>query len=267
MNILNIKKNFENLGYVKIDCIDKKKLLILRRNFAHMIKVSLKKNLNYSVIIKNETKKINYYLNEGMILLEKSNHAFLSELYDQVVKSSNYYDIISDKKITKVINSLLGRKKNDNLYINSSSIRMDIPGITPYVYGWHQDNKSNIKDSNFIQVWMPVFSNISKELGGLHILEKSFKHDIITSHSKVEVSKLKKKQILRANYKVKLLNNKLNFKEKVIYCNLGQAVFFNKRLMHKSGINKTYKKMRYVCSNFYHDINNPKWQFRKLDHK
>ena len=78
MNILNIKKNFENLGYVKIDCIDKKKLLILRRNFAHMIKVSLKKNLNYSVIIKNETKKINYYLNEGMILLEKSNHAFLS---------------------------------------------------------------------------------------------------------------------------------------------------------------------------------------------
>ena len=78
---------------------------------------------------------------------------------------------------------------------------------------------------------------------------------------------LKKKQILRASHKVKILSKNFKLKEKVISCNLGQAIFFNKKLMHKSGINKTKNRMRYVCSNFYHDINNSNWQFRKLEHK
>lgn len=267
MKIQAINKTFNEQGYVKVNCVNKGKLKILKENFSKMIEVSLKKNLNYSINIKNKLKKINYLLNEGMILLEKANHNYLSELYDQIVKSSNYYDLISDKNITTISNSLLRRKTNDNLYINSSSIRMDTPGITPYVYGWHQDNKSNIKNSNFVQVWMPVFSNISKNLGGLHILDKSFKYDIKTSHSAIEISKLKKKQILRASHKVKILSKNFKLKEKVISCNLGQAIFFNKKLMHKSGINKTKNRMRYVCSNFYHDINNSNWQFRKLEHK
>ncbi len=266
-NMQFLKENFKKHGYVKVNCIDKKKLLLLKKNFAKMIEVSLKKNLNYSVNIRNKSKKVEFLLNKGMIYLEKSNHKYLSELYDQIVKSSNYYNVISDKNITKVLNYLLEREYDENLYINSSSIRMDTPGITPYVYGWHQDDKSNIKDSDFVQVWMPVFTNINKNLGGLHILDKSFNYDIKTSHTKVEKEKLKKKQILRANHNVKILNNGFKFKEKEIYCNLGEAIFFNKKLMHKSGINKTKNKMRYVCSNFYHDINNPNWKFKKLEHK
>lgn len=267
MNLNKLKNAFKKNGYVKINCIDKKKLVTLKYSFAKMIEISLKKNLNHSIKIKNKSKKINYLLNEGMILLEKKDHNHLSELYDQIVKSSNYYDLISDTKITTVLNCLLERSSDENFYINSSSIRMDTPGITPYVYGWHQDNKSNIKDSIFIQLWMPVFTDITKDLGGLHILEKSFMHDIKTTHTKVEVEKLRKKKILRASPDVKILNKGLKLKEKVICCNLGQAILFNKKLMHKSGINSTKKKMRYVCASFYHDINNPKWQFKKLDHK
>ena len=60
-----------------------------------MVEVSLKKNLNLSVKEKNNSKKISYLLNEGMIKLEKQNHAYLSELYDQIVKSSKYYDFLT----------------------------------------------------------------------------------------------------------------------------------------------------------------------------
>ena len=49
---------------------------------------------------------------------------------------------------------------------------MDTPGINPYLYGWH-DNNSNIKNSNFIQMWMPVISDLTHKIGGLHIIEKS----------------------------------------------------------------------------------------------
>lgn len=267
MNLKKLKNLFNKDGFVKVNCINIKKLKSLKKNFAKMIEVSLKKNLNYKVKPKNGFNKIDYLLNEGMIKLEKKNHKYLSELYDQVVKSTDYYNLISDKKITKTLNYLLGRREDENLYTNSSSIRMDTPGISPYVYGWHQDDKSNIKKSEFVQVWMPVFTNINSDLGGLHILDKSFRFDIKTTHSKVEKEKLKKREILRASPDVKLLDEFRNLREKVIYCNLGQAIFFNKKLMHKSGINLTKNKMRYVCSTFYHDINNPKWEFRRLDHK
>ena len=89
----------------------------------------------------------------------------------------------------------------------------------------------------------------------------------MTTHTKVEKEKLKKKEILRAAPNVKILSKWLNLKEKVLYANVGEAIFFNKNLMHKSGINKTKNKLRYVCTSFYHDIYNPNWKFEKLDHK
>ena len=89
----------------------------------------------------------------------------------------------------------------------------------------------------------------------------------MTTHTKVEKEKLKKKEILRAAPNVKILSKGLNLKEKVLYANVGEAIFFNKNLMHKSGINKTKNKLRYVCTSFYHDIYNPNWKFEKLDHK
>jgi len=261
-------RSFKENGYIKLRCIDIKKLKIMRQHFAIMIEILFKKNFKGKPKkFKNNERKINFFLNEGMIKLEKKNHNNLSNLYNQIVKSTNFYNIVSDKKITSIVNSLLKRKLNYNLYVNSSSIRMDIPGITEYVYGWHQDNKSNIKNSNFIQVWMPVFSDITSSLGGLHILEQSFKYDILTTHTKVEIEKLKKKQPLRANYNVNILDKKKKFNEKIITCRLGEVVFFNKKLMHKSGINKSKNQMRYIFSSFYHDINNSKWAYKKLEHK
>ena len=75
-NMQFLKENFKKHGYVKVNCIDKKKLLLLKKNFAKMIEVSLKKNLNYSVNIRNKSKKVEFLLNKGMIYLEKSNKNF-----------------------------------------------------------------------------------------------------------------------------------------------------------------------------------------------
>ena len=260
--------NFKKRGFVKIKCLDKIKLENLKNQFSKMIEISIKKNFPTKKIkFKSKNKKNDYLLNEGMIMLEKRDHKNLSLLYDQIVRSTSFYDIICDKKITSIINSLLGRSHNSNLYMNSSAIRMDIPGLTKFVYGWHQDSKSNIKNSNFIQLWLPPFYNINQKLGGLHILENSFKHDIKTSHTTIEIDKLKANLPLRASHNVKIFSKSHNFKEKILTCNLGEVIFFSKWLMHKSGINKSRNKMRYILSTFYHDIYNPKWKFISLDHK
>ena len=49
---------------------------------------------------------------------------------------------------------------------------MDIPNSKKFMYGWHQDFKSNINKSKFIQLWLPATNDITKNLGGLSILEK-----------------------------------------------------------------------------------------------
>ena len=113
----------------------------------------------------------------------------------------------------------------------------------------------------------PPFGDNNRNLGPLHILEDSFKFTIHTTHSKVEVHNLKENIPLRADYNTKLLERKKQFREKIITCKWGEIIFFNKALMHKSGINKTKNKMRYILGCFYHDILSPYWRFASLDHK
>ena len=62
MNLNKLKNTFKKNGYVKINCIDKKKLVTLKYSFAKMIEISLKKNLNHLVKIKNKSKKLIIYL-------------------------------------------------------------------------------------------------------------------------------------------------------------------------------------------------------------
>ena len=158
----NLKK-FKKNGYIKLKCVDKKKLLNLRIDFAKMIEISFRKVFPKKKInITNPIKRINFFLNDAVILLEKENHKNLSSLLDQISRCTSFYQVITDKKITMVVNALLNRNKNQNLYINSNTIRMDIPGITKFVYGWHQDHTSNIKDSNFVQMWLPPFGDNNK---------------------------------------------------------------------------------------------------------
>ena len=37
--------------------------------------------------------------------------------------------------------------------------------------------------------------------------------------------------------------------------------------MHKSGLNLTKNKMRYVIACFFHNITNPNWKFKIMDQK
>jgi len=269
-------KKFKKDGYIKLKCVDKRKLLNLRNDFVNMVEVNFRKTFPEKKInITNQTKRINFLLNDALILLEKKNHKNLSDLFDQIARCTSFYQVISDKKITSVVNALLNRDKNKNLYINCNTIRMDIPGLTKFVYGWHQDHTSNIANSNFIQMWLPPFGDNNKNLGPLHVLKDSFKYTINTTHSNVEnlhhkkyiPLNMQKVNHLRASFNTKLLERKNQFKEKLLTCKWGEVIFFNKQLMHKTGVNKTKNKMRYILGCFYHDILSPYWRFMSYDHK
>ena len=175
--------------------------------------------------------------------------------------------MISNEHLVSIINKLLDNPKQRNLYINSNSVRMDRPGLNKFMYGWHQDYKSNIEGSKFLQLWMPIIGDIDKKIGGLHVMEGSFKYDIRTTHTKIENKRKKINAPIRASYKTKILDLPQKFKETHLTCKFGEGIIFNSMLMHKSGLNKSRNKMRYAMTCFYHDILNPSWSFKVLDHK
>ena len=252
--IINKKKIkiFEEKGYLTFNFVNKKKLNEVKKDLYIMVLDSIKSNA--PEFFKKNRKKINkklFILNEGLIYLEKKNHKYLAEIYNIIAKTTSFLNLICDKKITDTINILLKRKKNSNLYINSNSIRMDMPHDKKFYYGWHRDNNTNINGSEFLQLWMPVISDISFRVGGLRVLEKSHLSNLQTSETKNEQKILKKNLPMRTNYDAVVFGRE-KFKEKHITLNLGQCVIFKNSLMHKGGLNRS-KKIRYAANTFYHN--------------
>ena len=259
-------KLFNEKGYLIFDFIDKDKLNEVRKDLYLMVLDCLK--LNYPKFIKKNKKKItakSFVLNEGLIYLEKKNHKFLANIYDVIARTTSFLNLICDKKIVQVINFLLNRNKSSNLYINSNSIRMDMPNDKRFYYGWHRDNNTNIKNSDFLQLWMPIISNITSEIGGLRILEGSHLANLKTSETNNEKKLQKMKTAMRTNYDA-IVYGKENFKEKLITLDLGQCVIFKNSLTHKGGLNKS-KKVRYAANAFYHNTYLLDNKFVNLDFK
>ncbi len=259
---------FNNNGYVKVKIFKKNKLNKFKHELAKLIKVSLKVNHPefYKKIIRYN-KNDDYYVHNGMLELSKKNRQFLVNIYNQLPSSVDFYKLLSDENIKYAVNQLLQKKGNSNLYVNATTIRMDVPGITPYVYGWHRDNNANILDSNFIQLWAPIISNVDKKLGGLTILSKSHGKNIKTDRSDRERELVRKLNMpSRPLLNAKIIS-KHSLKEKIITCELGSVILFHNSLLHKSGINKTKNKIRYVWATFYHDLFNENWKFKLLNEK
>lgn len=268
---MSLKKNkireFNENGYLIFDFIDKKKLDQVKIDLYFMVLDSIK--VNAPEFIKKNKKKINsknFILHEGMIYLERKNHTFLSKIYDVIAKTTSFLNLICDKKIVETINILLGRNKNSNLYINSNGIRMDMPNDKTFYYGWHRDNNTNIRGSEFLQLWMPVISDISSTIGGLKILEKSHLANLITSETKNEKNLQKNKLPMRTNYNA-IVFGKEKFKEKYVTLKLGQCLIFRNSLMHRGGLNRSKKKVRYAANTFYHNTYLLDNKFVNLDFK
>lgn len=256
---------FNKNGFIKFKMKKIKLLSNFRSQLIKQILSSIEKHIPQ--IIKNKEITDEFILNEGMIQLEKKNHEFLVEIYNSISRSTAFFSLMTNEEFTKKINQLLKNKSDNNLFINSNTVRMDIPGKNRFMYGWHQDSKSNIKGSKFIQLWMPVVGNVDKKIGGLEILKDSFKYDIETTHTKDEQMRREKNAPIRAAINTRLLKYKKKFKQHYITCKFGEVVLFNSMLMHKSGLNLTKNKMRYVIACFFHNITNPNWKFKIMDQK
>lgn len=252
---------FKKNGFIKVKILPKNDLKKLKASLAMLINNSYKKN---KIKINHLSNNLDNTIHEGMINLEKKNHKYLSEIYDVMSKSVHFINIITNPKVQKLVKKLLNISVNKNILINSTTIRMDSPGINKFTYGWHKDENTNIPGSDFVQLWAPLFNDVNKNNGALEIALNSHLEEVVTNNTILEKKNLGK--INRGSYsKIKIFNDK--FKKKHINLKVGEVLIFKKNLIHRSGIVKKNKLMRYACTCFYHNINKQDFRYFKIDQK
>ena len=53
----------------------------------------------------------------------------------------------------------------------------------------------------------------------------------------------------------------------MLYAKTGEAILFSHFLIHRSSINRSINKVRYVLNTFYHDLTNEKLVVENLDQR
>ena len=139
--------------------------------------------------------------------------------------------------------------------MNSMSLRMDPPGSKDFSYGWHTDADVNIERSQFVQTWTPLI-DIDESLGGLEIIEKSHINEIKTEYTDAirkavkDGEKFKNPLVYRTPHNTKIISPDTS--QKTLTAKFGDTIFFSNQLMHRSGLNLTEDKVRFVVTCFYH---------------
>ena len=139
----------------------------------------------------------------------------------------NIYKILLKEKT--LINKLKKILKTDNFFIYIPTMsRFSLPRCKLSLTPWHNDSAYTPQFQKFFTVWIPLV-NVKKNKGGICFLNKN-----------ISVKKIKsKKNIFFSSFK---LNEKPNIK--YFDCDVGDALIFNNKTIHKSLIN-TANNIRY----------------------
>lgn len=266
--MLNIKENdllfFKENGYLIIDDVfSNEEIENTKKILAKMILYLLKK-----AIKNNEDKKqyieecIGYEFSKGLQVLEEINHEYILEFYNSLNVTNNPYiaKLIYSSKVLEYINIILQNPKNTPLFVTSGSSVFAMPNDALYTPNkWHTDVFYSIKDSNYAQFWAPLIENVTKELGALHVMPKSHK---IPFQGQIKDTSRTDSNIHRYIISNDLLNE---YEDKVIEMKLGQAVFFDKHLVHRGGNNIT-DRTRLSLVGAYHSMSNIDFKPYPLNH-
>lgn len=166
------------------------------------------------------------------------------ERYDCAAMMPEFLRLVAKPEIVQTVNALLHRPIDRPLYCFTNRCRIDRPFDDRRTYGWHQEVFYTIPQSRFIQTWAPLISDTTVENGTIEVLVGSHVEGIApqTWTSRPHGAH----QIIIAPEIV------AKYEARPVPMKLGQVMFFDSRLIHRSGLN-TSARTRYSMVGMYHD--------------
>ncbi|MDC1166831.1 phytanoyl-CoA dioxygenase family protein [Candidatus Pelagibacter sp.] len=205
-------------------------------------------NLKYKTIKKlNQVRYPNdiKILDDLLLFLLKKDKKLIGEIYDTISYSSIFLRFISDMNFEKISKKLLEINKQNTIYSWTHRIRIDPPRDSRRTYGWHQEIFYTIPNTKFLQTWCPIIRNAHVKNGTIELCPKSHKEGVaLQSWSEI---KNRATQII--------VNKKIvkKFKQIKLPMKLGDVLFFNPFLFHRSGSNSTKNQIRFSLVGMWND--------------
>jgi hypothetical protein len=246
-----LKNNFINEGY----CIEKNLIneneheelffmfydlaisTIVRNKINHEFQLKKIADLEYPLNLKE--------LDKVLLLLLKFDNKLIGEIYDTVSYSSTFLKIVSKSQIEEITKSLLNINKYNTIYSWTHRVRIDPPRDERRTYGWHQEIFYTIPDTKFLQTWCPLIRDANVKNGTIEVCPKSHKEGIARqTWNEIEG---KATQII--------VNDEIvnKYEKKELSMKIGEVLFFDPHLFHRSGHNSTQDEIRFSLVGMWND--------------
>lgn len=180
--------------------------------------------------------------------LEQKDHEYIRRIHDALRECPALLRVISSRRICETVNVLLGQKHEKVLFPRPHSVRIDMPHDEAFVLKWHQEVHYAPKDANLVQLWAPAVNDITLENGALRVLPGSHNGGIAKTIDFVP-------EFGHAQYTV-VPEHIAKYDEKIVEMKRGDVLLFDKRLIHRSGLNSSTTPRLTVIS-FYISVNSP----------
>ena len=167
-------------------------------------------------------------------------------IYDSLKTSLTLTQLITDNKVADFVAKFLKIKPSD-LSISEPMCRLDVPNDKRNTLDWHQERSffpQNRNGLNGLVCWIPL-TDITEEMGPMHISPRSHAEGQLKLSNKTKKNMSYTTQIPVPEEFVS------KYEDLAVRTDVGDAVFFNMLLFHRSGQNIS-NKVRLATQGRFH---------------
>jgi len=181
-----------------------------------------------------------------LIEFRKKEPKLFGAIYDSLKTSLTLTQLVSDDRIVDNVAKFLNVKPSD-VSISEPMCRLDVPNDKRNALEWHQERSffpQNRDGLHSLVCWIPL-TNVTEEMGAIHISPESHMSGLITPKQNEKKSELSTRQISVPEEYVK------KYEDLTVTIDAGDVVLFNMLLFHRSGVNIS-DKVRFAVQSRFH---------------
>jgi co-chaperonin GroES (HSP10) len=181
-----------------------------------------------------------------LIEFRKKDPKLFGAIYDSLKTSLTLTQLVSDDKIVDNVAKFLNVKPSD-ISISEPMCRLDVPNDKRNALEWHQERSffpQNRDGSHSLVCWIPL-TNVTDEMGTIHISPESHKGGLIIPERNEKKNGSSTRQISVPEEHIK------KYEDLTVPVDVGDVVFLNMLLFHRSGVNIS-DKIRYAVQARFH---------------
>ena len=191
------------------------------------------------------------HLDNLLLAILKFDDKLIGEIYDSMAYCSTFLRLLGNIKIEEISRELLELKNYNTIYPTIPRILMQAPRDERRTYGWHQEIFYNIPNARFVQCYCPIIRDNTIQNGSLEICKKSHNSGLLK-----QTWNEQKNRALQVIVDEEVVNKyeQIKFPMKV-----GDFLFFDQYLMHRSGYNSTKDEIRFSLVIMWNDCSHSDW--------